>query len=148
MKPGQAIHVQLADIDGKPLPIENILVWIHLYTLGNYRYGFEAGRTNAEGRLVVTYDDLEKQRREDGAFFVMDYNTPLEECDPIAKLIVDSEGELRSRQQGALKSSGKQPTFATPWPSNRFVEVESTTVELAERVVNVELSARWRPAVS
>src|ERR1700734_1273658 len=113
MKPGQAIHVQLSDVNGKPLAIENILVEIHLFTTGNYRYGFEAGRTDANGQIVVTYQDLETQRQENGAFFIMDYNTPLEDCDPVAKFVVPAEYELRRRQQEVIKVFGKEPTFAT-----------------------------------
>lgn len=142
MKPGQAIHVQLSDVDGNPLPIENILVGIHLFTIGNYRYGFEAGRTDANGQIVVTYEDLETQRRQNGAFFIMDYNTPLEDCDPVAKFVVLAEDELRRRQQESIKVFGKEPTFATPWPSNRLVAVEPAAIELSAKVVRVCLRAR------
>src|ERR1700722_19706698 len=112
MRPGESLHIQLSDEDGNPLPIANVYVVIHLFTRGNYRYGFEAGRTDADGRIVVTYDSLEAERRENGRMFIMDYNTPLEDCDSVSTLLVYPEQELRERRKRGLRSFLQEPNWA------------------------------------
>lgn len=142
MKPGQSIHIQLLDETGAPLPAENIIVHIEFFTNGNYRYGFEAGRTDKKGRLVVSYDELEHRRLSLSSEFLMDYNTKLDECDPIIKIVILSEEELRSRQRKVLRFYGTEPDWAKAWPSNARIKAESKTVDLANQVTTVDIPAR------
>jgi len=141
MKRGQSIYVQLVDETGAPLPAENIMVQIEFFTNGNYRYGFEAGRTDRKGRLVVTYDDLDKRRAALSRENLMDYNTRLEECDTTAKIVILSDDELRSRQQKALQFYGTQPDWAKVWPSNAQITARSRTMDLSEQTVRVDIPA-------
>jgi hypothetical protein len=142
MRQGDSLHIQLSEAQGSPLTIANVYVVIQLFTRGNYRYGFMAGHTDAAGRIVVTYDSLEEQRRENSAMFIMDYNTQLEDCDPVAKLVVYSEQDLRAKRSKALKTFGNEPSWATPWPSNALVEVTPLTIQLMAPTVRVNLPAR------
>jgi hypothetical protein len=142
MKPGQAIHIQLTDAEARPLPIDNVLVQIEFFKNGNYRYGFEAGRTDDRGQLIVSYDDVENQRRKRSVENLMDYNTRLEDCDPVAKITILSDRELRSREQKVLKNYGREPDWAQAWPSNARVEADQKTIELSGQAINVELLTR------
>jgi hypothetical protein len=142
MKPGQTIHIQLTDAEARPLPIDNVLVQIEFFTNGNYRYGFEAGRTDDRGQLIVSYDDVENRRRKCSLENLMDYNTRLDDCDPIAKIAILSERELRSREQKVVRNYGREPEWADAWPSNARLEAEEKTVELSGQTVNVEVLAR------
>jgi hypothetical protein len=120
----------------------NIMVEIEFFTNGNYRYGFGIGRTDRNGRLVASYDDLENHRLLLSGKYLMDYNTKLEDCDPIANVIVPSEEELRSRQQKVLRFYGRQPDWAKVWPSNDRVTAESRTVKLTDETASVAIPAR------
>jgi len=140
MKQGQEIHIQVSTKEGQPLLIGNILVLIHFFTGGNYRYGFEAGRTDDAGHLTISYDDVEKRRRSSAQEFLMDYNTKLEECDPIVQIIVPSEQELLSRKQRVVENFGRIPDWAATWPSNAEIKPQEKTVELVGQAVKVQIS--------
>lgn len=92
--------------------------------------------------MLVVYEDLEKRRRENGALFIMDYNTPLEACDLVAKLFVLTETELRTRRKSVLNYWKKDADWAEPWPSNSRVAVKPVVVRLVEQKMNVQLTAR------
>lgn len=118
------------------------MLQIEFFTNGKYRYGFEAGRTDGRGRLIVSYEALENRRLGLGRENLMDYNTKLNECDPIAKIVILSEEELRSRQKKALRFYEAEPDWTKVWPSNARVKGEGRTVELSEQVVRVVVVTR------
>jgi hypothetical protein len=138
---GQTIHVQLSTKEGKPHPIGNILLLIHFFTGGTYRYGFEAGRTDDTGQLTLSYDDVEKRRRTSAQEFLMDYNTKLEDCDAVVKIIVPSEQELLSRKQKDVENYGRIPDWAATWPSNARINAQEERVELVGQTVVVRICA-------
>ena len=82
MQPQQSILVTLETELGVALRANNILIDIKLFTRGNLRYQLKAGRTDANGTLLITYSALAKQRASNAMQFLMDYNTPLTDCDP------------------------------------------------------------------
>jgi hypothetical protein len=135
MNPGQTINIQLTTGDHKPLPIHDVLVLINLFTGGRYRYGFIAGRTDKEGRLNVTYDDIEKLRRANAQEFLMDYNTKLEDCDPLAQIVVPSEEDLLARKEKVFENLGSDPDWAATWPANAKVKAQESTVKLVGQTV-------------
>lgn len=137
MKPGQTINIQLTTGDKKPLPIRNVLVLINLFTGDKYRYGFVVGRTDESGKLNVSYDDIEKLRRDHAQEFLMDYNTKLEQCDPLVQIIVPSEEELLARKQRVVENYGQIPDWAVIWPSNANVRAQESMVNLVGQTVEV-----------
>jgi len=141
MNQGQTIRIQFSAKDGKPLRISNILLLIQFFTGGNYLYEFEIGRTDVSGRLTVSYGDVEKRRSACAAEFPKDYSTKLEECDPAVKIVVPSERELASRMRKATEDYGRPPDWAAPWPSNARTKAQEKDVDLAEKTVEVHLSA-------
>jgi hypothetical protein len=142
MRPKQSIKIQLVDNQGNSLPIGNVMVNVEFFVKGNYRYGFEAGRTDATGRLVVSYDDLDNRRRKLGNEFLMDYNTTLDECDPTVKIVILTEQELRSRREQVVRSFGREPEWSAAWPSNAQISAETKSVDLSAQTVNVKIFAR------
>lgn len=141
MKPDQSIDVQLVDESGKPAAIYNVMINLSFFTKGNYRYGFSVGRTNLEGKLVVSYTDVEAIRQSNASYDLMDYNTRLEECDSRVEIVIDSENELRQRYDSVLRSYGRAPTWASHWPSNAAVLAQKKLVELAGPMTRVEIPA-------
>jgi hypothetical protein len=136
MNPGQTINIQLTTGENKPFPIHDVLVLINLFTGGTYRYGFVAGRTDKEGRLNVSYDDLEKLRRANAQEFLMDCNTKLEDCDPLVQIVVPSVEDLLARKAKVLENFGRAPDWAMTWPSNAKVKAQESTVKLVGQTVD------------
>ena len=117
MNTGPSVTVQLID-GGSTLHLEGALVECQLFCKGVLRYCFMVGRTDSQGALSFSFDDIERIRRRRGLESLMDYNTPLEDCDSTVKIVVPSQERLRQQTQQALASYGAVPDWAVPWPSN------------------------------
>jgi hypothetical protein len=74
-----------------------------LFTGGRERYRFDAGDTNAGGFSSTIFQALEQKSRENQAFFVMDYNTLLAECDAIVGVSVVTPEEFERRLAAVTK---------------------------------------------
>jgi hypothetical protein len=140
MRPDQSIEVQLLDKSGKRLAVGNVLVDLHLYARGNFRFAFRVGRTDSEGKLTITYADVEAQRRANAEFNLMDYNTKLDDCDPRVEIVVASEKELRDQYENVLRSYKKPPAWAADWPANAQVTGHREPIELSGKVTTAGLS--------
>ena len=92
----QTIFLQLIDESNKPLALSNVIMVIHFFTNGNYRYGFKLPPTDNQGQLRISYDDIDAKRMESGSESLMDYNTPLADSDPQIRIEIPTDGELRS----------------------------------------------------
>lgn len=103
MKSGSVLDVQLVDVQGLPLAMPNVSIDVVLYCSGNERYRFDAGATDAQGRISTSYDMLERTRKQNQAFAVMDYNTKLEGCDDTVELAVPTLDQLRERLAAVRK---------------------------------------------
>lgn len=145
MKPDQSIDIQLVKGNGKPLTISNVLMNIYFFTKGNFRYSFGLGFTDANGHLHVSYAEIEQSRKKNAEFWVMDYNTKLDDCDPQVKIFIPSEQYLREANESALSNFGAPPPWAKNWPANARVKVqnEETYVELKGPTTHVEIPALW-----
>ena len=141
MKPGQTINIQLTSRDNEPLPMGNVLVLINLFIGGRYRYGFFVGRTDDRGRLNVSYEDVEKLRHASAVQSVMDYNTKLDDCDPLIQIVVPTEEDLLGRKQRAFEHYGRIPSWAVTWPSNANVKAHEITVNLVAPTVEALVPA-------
>lgn len=103
MKFGSVLDVQLVDVQGKPLAMPNVSIDVVLYINGRERYRFDAGDTDVQGRISTSYDTLERARKKNQEFALMDYNTKLEDCDDTVGLAFPTLGELRDRLVAARK---------------------------------------------
>ena len=144
MHPKQSIIVQLEIAPGDALRLGDVLLDVKFFTRGKFRYQFKAGRTDASGRLVITYDELERQRLSNAEWFLMDYNTPLIDCDPIVELSMPSEKELKMAADSVQQNFGTQPDWASRWPSNAQLDAAPRKVDLSNTVTRVPLLCVFR----
>lgn len=135
----QSIDVQLVNAAGQPVGIADVIVEIHFFTGGRFRYGFKVGRTDGSGLVRASYADIERLRRKNAEENLMDYNTALDACDPTVRLIVPSEAELRKQHDNAMRFYQQPPTWARPWPANGRVKPAEGDAELTGPTNRVEL---------
>ena len=103
MKSGSVLDIQLVDMHGNPLAMPDISVDVVLYSGGQERYRFDAGATDAQGCISTSHDMLERTRKENQAFALMDYNTKLEDCEDTIGLAVPTLDQLRERLAAVRK---------------------------------------------
>ena len=103
MKIESNFRVQLADLNGSPIRIERVIVDALLYVSGKQRYRFDAGSTDIRGSLMISSEELERSRVSNQSFAIMDYNTPLADCDPRIDVVIPSEKELLQRIESIKK---------------------------------------------
>ncbi len=134
MKPGQTINVRLIAQSGEPLQVPNAFVRVQLFTNGQFRYSFTCGPTDGQGRLDITFAELEQQRIASATESLMDYNTKLELCDDRVKLSLPSKAELDAASQIATRwaGDGNAPPYAREWSasSNGQLKAEDVSAEL------------------
>ena len=136
MKPEQIILVQLVDENGKQVQMGSVYVHLYLYTLGDFRYCFDFGPTDTLGNLRITFEEVEGKRIEAGKTSLMDYNTPLGECDNRVCIKVPSKKNLQDAYEAATSwNQGIPPEFAKPWltANNMKIKASETFVELREK---------------
>lgn len=135
MRRGSLLQIQLNDPDNMPLAIAKVLIDVAFQKEGRERYRFEAGETDSGGQISASYDHFEKIRRDNQSFALMDYNTTLEECDPVIIVSVPSSAEL-SRRVDALRKWFPERVRAVSErveaSNNSRVQVEETRVELID----------------
>ena len=141
MKPDQSIELHLVRPTGEAANISNVVLDIHFRTNGNFRYGFRLGHTDQHGRLSVAYADLETLRRRDAEENLMDYNTPLDNCDPEVKILLVSEQQLREQANNAVRFYRTLPAWAGNWPANKTLKAWEGVVELGGPVTLVSVPA-------
>ena len=142
MKPDQSIYIQLVDTQEQPLRLGGVLVSIEFFTSGNLRYTFTAGRTDEMGTLNLSYLYFEKLRSHNAKFFLMDYNTKLEECDSVIGISIPTNVQLRNQSENATKAFGEPPDWANVWPSNGQIESIPRKVELIGPITEVKLTCK------
>ncbi len=132
MKPNASLEVRLVGRTGEPVGLSNVLVELHFYMNGNYRYAFKIGRTDQAGDLRVTFEDIEGFRSNHALQHLMDYNTRLEDCDPLVRVVIPSQEELNQQYRTVMKSYQVPPPWAVDWPSNTQ-QGQEKWVELGDR---------------
>ncbi len=123
MHHGQSLEIQIVDRDAqRPVKVGNILVEIHFFMKGAYRFCFKVGRTNEAGNLNVSEADIEQVRKENALENLMDYNTSLADCDQTVRLVIPSEEQLQQQRDAAIKFYGRSPDWSENWPENRLLK--------------------------
>jgi hypothetical protein len=142
VKPDQSIYIQLVQTQEQPLRLGGVLISIEFFTKGNLRYTFNAGRTDEMGTLKLTYLCFERLRCDNAKFFLMDYNTKLEECDSVVRITIATDSQLRSQFENATKAFNKSPEWANVWPSNAQIESMPRNVELIGPITEVTVTCK------
>jgi hypothetical protein len=99
----QDLTVQLLDGQGEPLRIPGVLLDIRFYVGGQFRYSFPLGQTDAEGVCSTSFESIERQLEANRRLFLMDYNTPLRDCDRTVGVAVPTGAELKERASARAK---------------------------------------------
>ena len=142
MRPGQAIEIQLVDLQGRRVRLPNVLMMITLFEKGgHYRYVFELGLTAPGGSIRADRAGLDHQRMEEGLYSLMDYNTPLAECAPEVEISVPGEEGLRDREKGIWELNPRTvPVWLVKWPANgALAPVQPRRVTLDGAVTRLEI---------
>ena len=128
MKPGSVLDIQLSGGHGVPLAIPNVIVEVVFLQGGLERYRFDGGETDVGGHLSVSYERFENIRKDNQSFALMDYNTRLEECDPILVVRVPAMAELSQR----LDALNKWFPDQAPSMAERIKSANNGRVEVRE----------------
>lgn len=126
----QTIVLQLVDESNKPLALPNVIMVINFFTGGRHRYGFFLDPTDGQGRLRISYEDVETERRDNAKESLMDYNTPLTECDPQIQITIPTDEELKRSYEVATRWAGRgvTPNYAREWLTANNAKIRSTKV--------------------
>ena len=129
MTPEQTILVQLVDKSGGSLHLPGVYVDVEFYTRGNYRYGFRLSPTNDNGELHIDYGMVEGKRAEGARIFLMDYNTPITDCDSRIKIYVPAAEELKKAHEGIGRwFDGRTPAYAAGWLTANNAKIKAKEV--------------------
>ncbi len=146
MHPGQSIQIQLVDDAGAPAPLGNVLPEVRFFCGGQtkrHRYAFKTWSTDPGGRCEIRYEELEDMRRLLASADLMDFNTPLEECDALVEVRIPPEEELLELKRRPWRRSWWRPAWLSEWPANgQLGPVEPRRVTAGGRVTRVEIPVR------
>jgi len=145
MKPTQTLIIQLVDEMGKPFRLADIYIDLSFFLQGQYRYGFRFGPTNRQGELHITYQDVETKRAIEAKIFLMDYNTPLDDCDDLVRISIPSMDKLKEAYEWNTKwFADKTSEDAKGWlnAANAKIRANEIPVKLhgTETIVSVPCS--------
>jgi hypothetical protein len=145
MKPSQTLTLKVLDESKKPLLLSGIYVDLDFYMNGQQRYGFRFGPTNHRGELRIGYQDVEKKRVADSKYNLMDYNTPLDDCDDLVRISIPSMDKLKDAYEWKIKwFADKSSEDAKGWlnAANAKIKADETSVKLhgIETIVSVPCS--------
>jgi hypothetical protein len=97
------LTVRLGDSAGESIRIAGVLLDIRFYVSGRFRYAFSLGRTDGEGVCRTCLAAIERQFAANRRLFLMDYNTPLMDCDALVGIFAPTAGELAERRAARAK---------------------------------------------
>ena len=128
------INVRLVRSDGEPLSISDVLINIRFYVEGRFRYQFILGRTGADGVCRASFQDIEGELEGNRRFFLMDYNTPLEDCDSKVGIFAPSGDQIAEWEAGR----------AEIWPEtpSRYLTVSNHLLRCPEQLFELQRGGR------
>ena len=129
MDPTVELIVRLVGTDAQPVALAGVEVDIRFYVHGNTRYTFTLGCTDDSGAVHTQLGNIERQLEENRRFFLMDYNTPLDECDSAVGIIIPSVDDLAERE--AAKQKWWPDRKAAPETSNGRVRCREQKFQLS-----------------
>ena len=100
---GEELTVQLRDAEGEPVRVAGVHLDLLFYVEGRFRYSFSLGRTDVHGVCRTTFEDVEQQLEANRRLFLMDYNTPLSDCDRLVGITAPAASELVEREASRAK---------------------------------------------
>jgi hypothetical protein len=105
-----ALAVRLCDRDGEAVLVAGVHLDIRFYIDGRFRYAFTLGRTDSQGVCPIIFDQLQRQLKANQKIFLMDYNTPLADCDSLVGIVAPRAAELIEREAYRAKFWPTEPS--------------------------------------
>jgi hypothetical protein len=105
----EQLTVRLRDAKGEPVHIAGVELDLRFYIEGRFRYSFSLGRTDAHGVCHTSFQEIERQLEASRQIFLMDYNTPLADCDTLVGIAAPTAREIAERQASQAKYWPKEP---------------------------------------
>ncbi len=111
--------------------MSNIAVSVQFLVSGNVRYHFGLGLTDQTGCVKASYSDFEEHRRK---------NTKLDEVDSTVRILIESDQELRKRDDYARRVfKESSPWWGNGWPLNAVIKPQERIVELGDGTTMVQI---------
>lgn len=85
------------------MQVSGVSLAVDFLIRGRYRYGFWSEPSDENGEVRISYEQMESSRHENALFFLMDYNTPLDECDEAMRVHLRDAEELREMHEKASR---------------------------------------------
>jgi hypothetical protein len=130
------LTVRLRDGNGDAVRIAGVHLDLRFYTQGRFRYSFSLGKTDVHGACHTTIEQLESQLEANQRLFLMDYNTPLAECDTLVGIVAPRAGELVEREAARAKWWPNEPSMSARAANDR-VHCQEQKFELNRGGTNV-----------
>ena len=107
----EELSVRLHDTKGERVLVVGVHLDLRFYVEGRFRYSFSLGRTDAHGVCCTTVEELERQLEDNQRLSLMDYNTPLTDCDTLVGIAVPTASELIEREAARAKWWPGEPSM-------------------------------------
>jgi hypothetical protein len=132
MQPGDIITVQLADEEKRPIELDMVEITISFFLKQKFRYAFGFGPTDQQGRVRVSYDDIEKQRLESLQVQPWDYQTTISECDNQITVTARSQVELdRALRYATSFNLGTIPSGVKWWAAANNAKIRCEPIDVS-----------------
>jgi hypothetical protein len=111
-------------IDGQGVP--NILVWINLRIWGQDYFRALVGLTDTFGDAVATGDQINEDFRVNQRLSMMDFKTPIADCDEEVVIGVEGGRPFVEHQRTAIASGMVLPASKRVWALAQNGSIQST----------------------
>jgi hypothetical protein len=132
MQPGDIITIQLADEEKRPIGLDMVEITISFFLKQKFRYAFSFGPTDQQGRVRVSYDNIEEQRLESLKVQPWDYKTTIIECDSRITVATRSQAELDTAIKFATSFSlGTTPAGVRWWTTANNARIRCAPIDVS-----------------
>lgn len=138
----QFIEVSLRSPSGEKVELAGVVLTIKFFIGGTYRFGFRSNPTDANGKVVITYDFLEEARSRNLKIQPHDYRTTLEECDSFVEISVPTMLELRNAADILeTMGQGQFSELSNSWrrASNNLISASECGLDVDQEVTRCNL---------
>lgn len=126
----EELTVRLHGPKGEPLAIAEVHLDLRFYIEGRFRYSFSLGRTDGYGVCRTTLLEIERQLEANRRIFLMDYSSPLTDCDTLVGIVAPTAGELIEREAAQARWWPEEPS--------RYVGAANVRVRCPEQKFELE----------
>lgn len=132
MQPGDIITIQLADEEKRPIELDMVEITISFFLKQTFRYAFGFGPTDQQGRVRVSYDNIEKKRLESLMVQPWDYKTTIIECDNRIAVSTRSRAELdKAIKYATLFNHGTTPADVRWWTTANNARIRCASIDVS-----------------